>query len=334
MMLFTSVAQLVRSSRNAPLESFNLNDNGSGQVRAMIVGDPIASPEDGQALSFQAKGFKREFEGEPVIVDDWGMLAGAFVVLAFHRGTDVFVTGSGVIVAPGVALCASHVLLDHIDELSTGETVLYAQSLLADRLDIWHVIHVNGLNGSDVTLLTLKLVSPLPVPPTFATIGVTTRTPQPGERLHIVGFRAGSDCFQKHEGSDVRIEGDLIASTGLVTEVHLDQRDSVMMPWPCFGVECQTWGGMSGGPVFDSSGLLIGLLSTSYADDTLSYVSILWPALVRQGSGSWPPLAKWDGVDLLSRDPKACSIDRPEAFSDLIHHSDGTYGFTMNFWHK
>lgn len=199
---------------------------------------------------------------------------------------------------------------------------------------MWHVTQLNGVNGSDVTLLTLKLVSPLPVPPKFATIGVTTRTPKPGERLHIVGFRAASDCYQKLEGKDVRIEGSLIASTGLVTEVHLEKRDSVMMPWPCFGVECQTWGGMSGGPVFDSSGLLIGLLSTSYSEDTLSYISILWPALVRPGSGSWPPVAKWDGVDLLSRSPKACAIDRPEAFSDIIHNPDGTYGYTMNFWHE
>lgn len=53
------------------------------------------------------------------------------------------------------------------------------------------------------------------------------------------------------------------ASPGLRGYPH--GRDRVMLPWPVLEVDCPTWGGMSGGPVFDEHGHLIGLLCSSFS---------------------------------------------------------------------
>jgi hypothetical protein len=47
------------------------------------------------------------------------------------------------------------------------------------------------------------------------------------------------------------------------------------MPAPCLAVECAVPGGTSGGPVFDSRGYLVGLLSSSYDGADISGLSLV-----------------------------------------------------------
>lgn len=52
-----------------------------------------------------------------------------------------------------------------------------------------------------------------------------------------------------------------------------------------------TTGGMSGGPVFNTKGHLVGIVSSSYeAYDILgpTYVSLIWPAGVGEVAVQWP----------------------------------------------
>ena len=51
-----------------------------------------------------------------------------------------------------------------------------------------------------------------------------------------------------------------------------------MLPSPCIEVNMETLGGMSGGPVFNEEGRLIGILSSSF-DGGPSYVTLIWDAL-------------------------------------------------------
>lgn len=76
---------------------------------------------------------------------------------------------------------------------------------------------------------------------------------------------------------------------GRVIDRYPNGRDR-NLPGPCLAIECAVPGGTSGGPVFDSRGFLTGILSTSYEVSETSFVSHLWPALVRgQASPVWLP---------------------------------------------
>ncbi|WP_142916619.1 trypsin-like peptidase domain-containing protein, partial [Klebsiella pneumoniae] len=68
-----------------------------------------------------------------------------------------------------------------------------------------------------------------------------------------------------------------MVSSGLVTAAFPQGRGE-RMPAPCIEVEMDTMGGMSGGPVVDSDGNVIGVVSSSF-DGGPSYVTLIWDAL-------------------------------------------------------
>ena len=94
---------------------------------------------------------------------------------------------------------------------------------------------------------------------------------------------------------------------------------------------------MSGGPVFDETGLLVGILSKALqADDepSPSYVSLLWPVLTATFLRCWPPILTTDNLSnwpplngvgewttLVDIDRRICAIDRPDVVS---RSGDGT----------
>jgi hypothetical protein len=83
---------------------------------------------------------------------------------------------------------------------------------------------------------------------------------------------------------------------------------------------------MSGAPVFDGGGALVGLLSTSLEreddDPSPSFVALLWPALMARFRRAWPAIAHVPSevtlIELASirgSGESMCSIDRPDALS-------------------
>jgi len=84
--------------------------------------------------------------------------------------------------------------------------------------------------------------------------------PQAGERVMAMGF-ADLDLDKREEGPDRAIQQYLHASVGEIFEVNPVRRDSAR-PWPTFRVEAEWPGGMSGGPVFNEAGHVVGIVST------------------------------------------------------------------------
>ncbi len=63
---------------------------------------------------------------------------------------------------------------------------------------------------------------------------------------------------------------------GKVQEHFLQGRDKVMLPGPCLQTSIFIHGGASGGPVFNAEGLVVGVNSTGYEDEGLSFITPLY----------------------------------------------------------
>ena len=126
-------------------------------------------------------------------------------------------------------------------------------------------------------------------------------------------------------------KANLVCCQGIVSKRYLTGRDK-MLPASVVEVRCPSWGGMSGGPVFDSRGMLVGLLSSSIRDEIgPSYVSLIWPALAHEVNGGWPSGFLKSYRTLLDIGRALGSIEDPNA---VIYQtkSDGTIDIACRIW--
>ena len=266
----------------------------------------------GSKINFQSVLLKYSPPEMSTAIRNWESLEGTLLSLTFSDLKFHRIEGSAVIVAPGIALCASHVVEPRLEALLTGTEAPYCFGITSAGLQIWKVLKVNVVPGSDLTVLGLELASELESGATLYRSTITTRVPEVGERVTIYGFRAGQDEFERTADPNVRFSASVLVCAGEVAQHYLDGRDRVMLPWPTLEIACPSWGGMSGGPVFDSTGKVLGLLSSSLStneNDGPSYVSLLHPALTTRFEGGWPASLFRNTTTLRELSPKFCSID-------------------------
>lgn len=195
------------------------------------------------------------------------------------RGGDrrFLLVGSGVMVGPGLLLTATHVL----DDFPRSGPPPVFLTFLPDGARAWLPIDVVTSSGrspsdmerlrtSDMSVVSCTLNSdarshcPLVLAPLKAAL------PLRGERLWAFGYRQGD------------VDGDApevtpLVSSGLVTAVFPNGRGE-RMPAACVEVAMDTWGGMSGGPVANAQGYVVGIVSSSFEGGP-SYVTLIWDAL-------------------------------------------------------
>lgn len=68
-------------------------------------------------------------------------------------------------------------------------------------------------------------------------------------------------------------------ASGLITEIYPDGRDKYILPGPCYQTTMEILGGASGGPVFNSAGKVIGVNSTGFDGEPLSFITRIHEAL-------------------------------------------------------
>jgi hypothetical protein len=234
-------------------------------------------------------------------------------MVATIDGQRIVVHGSAVMVAAGVALCALHVVERYTAGIAAGSTSIVCIAPRRHGADLWLVRHVTNGVGSDFAFLAVEAISTVAPDHMYRVAALTTRTPRVGERLLCLGFVAAQESFERQADGTRAFSGQLIAAAGSVTEVHPLGRDSRLLPFPALEVDFPAWGGMSGGPVFDERGYLVGILSRSWETEdepSPSYVALAWAALASIFRQDWPlPAAR----NLALLDVATCSIQRPEA---------------------
>ena len=235
-----------------------------------------------------------EFQAHDGLVDLDSLHIMDGLVLAFgfidDRGANSY--GSGIMVAPGLLVTATHVA-----EETKGTAGMAFSFLSSGKMRLWspHQVHIlTGprndvlMNGddrrrvSDVTLCSCYPMSDVALDQPLLMAHLEVAIPKIGERLWAVGYRETA----REDAPSMA----MLCSSGLVTAVYLEGRGT-LLPGPCIEIGMNTVGGMSGGPVFNTLGHVIGIVSTSIeADDLLgpTYVSLIWPALVGEVDAPWP----------------------------------------------
>ncbi|MBA4055283.1 MAG: hypothetical protein C0490_11265, partial [Marivirga sp.] len=283
--------------------------------KGVIKEDPQSSMPIGSKLNFQPVDVTHNMEAGFFTLKDTD-LDGMLLSFCFGN-SDVFsLDGCGILIGPGVALCVKHVIEPHVEDIMGGKKSSIAIGYKKDAIQIWRLRKISLIPNCDLAIIGLSFHSDIPSDLVFKLPCITTRLPQVGENLIVYAFKATAVDFKttttENESPILEPEVTFLTSNGKVTQSFFNGRDTSMLPGPCIEVECQTFPGMSGGPVFDSYGKLIGLLSTSLDVGPPSFVSLLWPALGHQNfEGGWPPGPLTKSRSLISC--PGCYVDKRTA---------------------
>ena len=242
----------------------------------------------------------------PIYTDDDGIApmgslyeAGdALIALALMEEGGPTVLGSGVMIGPGLAIVATHVLEEF--RAQNADPVLL--TFLSDGTRAWlprasSTISRPSAFGedrqvmSDISMLSCTLNSDAHDhhPLTLAPLQISL--PLVGERLWAYGYR-----HETLQGAAALISP--LVTSGVVTSVFPQGRGE-RMPSPCVEVAMDTKGGMSGGPVVNANGDLVGIVSSSF-DGGPSYVTLIWEALRIKVPSMLPSLALRGDIDLFA----------------------------------
>jgi hypothetical protein len=295
------------------------SDRREIEGRAVATEDPTEKPVSGLSFQFQSLLLQvnsKERNGSLPL----GALEGALLTVSFRDDVGHHTYGSAIMVAPGIALAAAHVIRheDYYESFQRGNASAVCMGFARDGGQLWDVHRITLIDDTDLAILGLKLRSAIPSSGTFSTAHMTTRMPAVGEELLLCGFSA--DALTQPRAAQIAVTGDFRFARGEVLDVFQGGADRVMVRGPSLAMDCDAAGGMSGGPVFDARGYLLGIISTSIAGMSATIVSHAWPALVRgQVEPVWPvgraPAGKQLLLGLGSK--FGLMVERPDAF-DLV----------------
>lgn len=303
----------------------------------VTIKDPVSAPMHGDRLTFNS--LLPHLPNHPRFgsLQDWRVFEGLVlaVAVAEPNGDSYSVLGTAVTVAPGVALSAAHVLLEHREQFARKQKSLICIGVGSDGVHAWWVMQATQSDTTDVCILSLRRASELPPSRTLNQATLTTRTPKLGESVLMVGFRGAADRFERRADGAMELEAGMLVSSGSVVQHHARARDSVMMPWPTLEIDGPTIGGMSGGPVFDSRGYLVGIVSSSLdrgpgQEPSPTFASQIWPALGMPFVGGWPTMRGPTETATLLSLGRMCSIERPDSVQ-TIPSQDGPRKYSVQY---
>lgn len=229
----------------------------------------------------------------PLHVTNWTFFEGALLAVAFHGGQETRIDGTAVMIAPGLAMTATHVLANNLEGLRDGTVFGICAGPRSGGLDLWKFRSISHDEADDTAFLSLELMSPITDGWHLSTMPLTTRCPSVGEKVTITGFRFEEPWGFASDGSPVEAIGNLYAASGEVSAVYHPFRDHILMPYPAIEIQCGSLGAMSGGAVLDRDGCLLGLIARGFnteAKDGPTYASwIVSSALARKLDIPWPP---------------------------------------------
>tara|TARA_R110002050_G_scaffold167946_2_gene299013 strand:- start:5709 stop:7139 length:1431 start_codon:yes stop_codon:yes gene_type:complete len=253
----------------------------------------IEQPET-MALDRQCKWIRPEFSAiDGIGEQELWTLKGLIVAIGFIDDEKQKVIGSGAMIAPGLCITATHV----IEETKKKSALLYSIPS-ENEMRIWTPQDFHAQEKvsigiipfqksypkySDVGILSYSPFSKFTDNEDFLFAPLEASAPKINERLWATGYR------ETHNDGIPTVS--FFVTSGLVTEQYLQGRGS-HINGPCIEVAMAAYGGMSGGPVFNEEGRIVGVISSSIEDYSGSngptYVSLIWTSLLSTVYSPWP----------------------------------------------
>ena len=296
----------------------------------LVAEDPLRDAPVGAQLNICAS----LFAGKPTTagladITNWDFFEGAVVGILFAAAGRQHILGTGVLVAPGIIMAARHVVEPEEDKLRNGQKEVMCAGITANGLVLWRCRGVTLVGNTDVAFLMVEAASALPN--ILRQVTLTTRMPRIGEQIIIAGVKHHASL---PEPIVDEIKMSMMTATGKVTARYEQRRDSVLLPHPCFEIDCAAAGGMSGGPAFDEKGFLLGLITSSIESETggPTFLSLPWPSFAETINPLWPNGFYKQPTSLMKIDRRVCGIHRPDALEIEIDKSTGSQILTYRHW--
>ncbi len=207
-------------------------------------------------------------------------------IFAFSGSTSI-VAGTAVLIAPGIALTAQHVMeeiRERFCQPKTGNANLDIYVFQLATGAVWYVCNASHWIGTDIAVLSLRPRNEIASGTALRRIELTVDPPAIGETITAIGFPKSELNIPRNESDVLELNFTLLptVSEGRVSEVHASLRDSANIRFPSFSVEAEFSGGMSGGPVFNERAQVCGLVCSGGEGDLSQYAvaTSIWPACI------------------------------------------------------
>lgn len=269
------------------------------------------------------------------------------------KGATTIFSGTGVIIAPNLAITATHVITEFLNKFDkmddplkqlvvdpTFEVFAVQNYKASGEGIVWKVEHFVLHREVDIALLFLTPVNKGGSQYTWDDVAsINLEPPNINDKVIAYGFVREKEFKKIDEKltvikflSDESLNSRAVAQAiGTVKEVHQLKRDNSLLPFPCFMTEANFAGGMSGGPVFNSAGFLIGIVCSSMSqflpeDPSTSYATLIWPFLTMKIT-----------IQINDDTPKLMSIFslvkagiiRASGVEKFYENEDGSIGFIL-----
>lgn len=216
--------------------------------------------------------------------------------LTARKGGDFFPSGSAIIIGQNLAITAKHVIEGFMSDLGSEEVspdhfkhkfALQAAQVLdsGETGVLWNVPKIWRSAHTDIAFLLLSPTTSESLSFQWKALSLDLRPLQVGAKIAAFGYHTPRISHDQDSHQPIFYWTlSPTTSTGIVTEVFHERRDSAFLKFPCYQTSALFRPSMSGGPALTESGCLCGLVCSGIdfgqADaEPVSYVTALWPSM-------------------------------------------------------
>src|SRR5258708_2004737 len=210
-------------------------------------------------------------------------------LVALH-GNEVFASGSAVLVAPHLAFTARHVLDDFAERYQgiaaqtdgSANYAIIARGFYGERWRMFHILQTFNTAGTDISALNVTLAYDETADFPWPRVNLDLLPPRRRSCVVSWGYVSPQAFLAGTTQNELHWYATLVRSFGSVQEIFPQIRDRAVVDYPAFHFDARVDASMSGGPVFDEHGSLVGINTRSLpatGDDQMhtSTAALLWP---------------------------------------------------------